>query len=161
MCTVLGLTHFAVFWLVATRSIKSGLPPTVFDSIAAGDAAAVAEWALRTPLEEQVGQQCSFATACKVMCVFQMAVSKREQWAALHAAAHSGHDGIVQVMCCLAPSRGRCSCNLTRNTDAAASRSRCQRMRHAQSDSATPCRSQWEPPNGSPYCPPCTLVCTH
>lgn len=71
---------FAVFWLIATRVINSGRATTVFDSIAAGDADAVAEWTRRTPLEAQV------------------VVSKREQWAALHAAADSGREDIVKIL---------------------------------------------------------------
>jgi hypothetical protein len=47
-------TQCTVFWMIATQTIKNGQAPTVFDRIAAGDAAAVAAWARVTPLEEQV-----------------------------------------------------------------------------------------------------------
>ncbi len=44
----------SVFWFVATRAINHGRERTIFESITAGDDAAVDQWVRHTPLAEQV-----------------------------------------------------------------------------------------------------------
>lgn len=136
-----------MFWLVAAQALRNGQYPTIFDSIEAGDMLAVAEWIRLTPLEEQVGAQRGLHLRfdCVTHRVLrQVAVSKREQWAALHAAADSGSEGIVKVVSCEHSPRCSDCAVLTPPSDAAASRPRRQRGRHAQSDAATPRCGQWQ-----------------
>ena len=136
-----------MFWLVATQALKNGQDPTIFDSIEAGDMLAVADWIRLTPLEEQVCAQRGLHLRfdCVTHRVLrQVAVSKREQWAALHAAADSGREGIVKVVSCEHSPRYSDCAVLTPPSDAAASRPRRQRGRHAQGDAVTPRCSQWQ-----------------
>ncbi len=136
-----------MFWLIATRVLKNGQDPTIFDSIEAGDMSAVAEWIRVTPLEEQVAAQRGLHLQFDrvTRCVRrQVVVSKREQWAALHAAADSGSEGIVKVISSEHSSCCSVCAALTPPSDAAASRPRRQRGRHAQGDAVTPRCSQWQ-----------------